>query len=137
MNKPRRIPHGPVKRVRHYRAAAAVVDLGAVRQQQRRLLAERRIRAVLEENRAALTRLFASGLIFTQTGSRNGRDLLGAHHALLKVVDLLTRLDQSEAGGERRERELGEIFRQLDSQLARTLQLTARTGEFLSGRGRE
>jgi len=29
----------------------------------------------MEENRAALSRLFSSGLIFTQKGSRAGRDL--------------------------------------------------------------
>jgi hypothetical protein len=29
------------------------------------------------------------------------------------------------------------VFAHLDAQLARTAQLTARTGEFLSGRGRE
>ncbi len=137
MNKPRRIPQGSAKKVKRSRAAAAVVDLAAVRQQHRRQLAERRVRAVLEENRAALTRLFASGLIFTQTGSRNGRDLLGAHQALLKVVDLIARLDEGHGGGERREQELDEVFRQLDAQLHRTAQLTARTGEFISGRGRE
>ena len=137
MNKPRRIPLGPVSKVKRNRPAAAIVDLAAVRQQHRRLLAERRVRAVLEENRAALTRLFASGLIFTQTGSRNGRDLLGAHQALLKLVDLTARLDEAEASGGRRERELDEVFRLIDVQLTRTIQLTVRTGEFLSGRGRE
>jgi DNA mismatch repair protein MutH len=30
-----------------------------------------------------------------------------------------------------------EVFDHLDAQLARTAQLTARTGEFLSGRGRD
>ena len=137
MNKPRRVAPVPVKKAKRNRLAAAVVDLGLVREQHRRLVAERRIRAVLEENRAALTRLFASGLLFTQTGSRNGRDLLGAHQALLKLVDLTARLDEAEASGGRRERELDEVFRLVDVQLSRTLQLTARTGEFLSGRGRE
>jgi hypothetical protein len=133
--KPKRIPLGPAKKQK--RAAASVVDLGAVRQQHRRHLAERRVRAVLEENRAAITRLFASGLLFTQTGSRNGRELLGAHQGLLKLVDQISRLDEAGTGGEKRDRELDEVFRLLDLQLVRTTQLTARTGEFLSGRGRE
>ena len=137
MNKPRRIPLGPVKKAKRNRPAATVVDLAVVRLQHRRHLAERRVRAVLEENRAALTRLFASGLIFTQTGSRNGRDLLGAHQALLKLVDLAARLDEAAVGAGRRERELDELFRLIDVQLTRTIHLTARTGEFLSGRGRE
>jgi hypothetical protein len=135
MTKPRRIPHGPA-RVKRNRTSASVVDLALVRQQHRRLLAERRVRTVLDDNRAALTRLFASGLIFTQTGSRNGRDLLGAHQSLLKAIDQIARLDEAGAGS-RRERELDAVFRQLETQLARTTQLTARTGEFLSGRGRE
>jgi hypothetical protein len=117
--------------------AATVVDLGAVRQRQRRALADKRVRAVLEENRAAVTRLFGSGLLFTQTGSRNGRELLGAHQALLKLVDQIARLDEAALSGRQRDRELDEVFRQLDQQLVRATQLTARTGEFLAGRGRE
>ena len=50
-----------------------VVDLSSVREQRRRELAERRVRSVMDGNRAALSRLFASGLIFTQKGSRAGR----------------------------------------------------------------
>jgi hypothetical protein len=94
------------------------------------------VRAVLDDNRAALSRLFATGLIFTQKGSRAGRELLGAHQALLKVVDLFARLDEGELDLRLKERS-EEIFEQLDAQLAHAAQLTVRTGEFLANRGRE
>ena len=120
------------------RTWAPVVQLASVRALKRRELAEQRVRTALEENRAALARLFASGLIFTQKGARAGRDLLLAHQALLKVVDLFTRLvDPSARDDAALKTRAEEVFDHLDAQLARTAQLTARTGEFLSGRGRD
>jgi len=117
------------------RAPAAIVDLSSVRAQKKRELAELRVRGAMSDNRAALTRLFASGLIFTQKGSRAGRDLLLAHQALLKVVDVFTRLvEQSSREDATLKVRAEEVFRQLDAQLTRTAQLTQRTGEFLSGR---
>jgi hypothetical protein len=115
---------------------APVFDLAQERILRRQKLAERRVRAVLDDNRAALSRLFATGLIFTQKGSRAGRELLGAHQALLKVVDLFARLDEGELDLRLKERS-EEIFEQLDAQLAHAAQLTVRTGEFLANRGRE
>ena len=93
------------------------------------------MRAVLDDNRAALGRLFATGLIFTQKGSRAGRELLGSHQMLHRLLDLFARLseDGSAADGARER----EIFVHLDEQLRRSSLLTARTGEFLAGRGRE
>jgi hypothetical protein len=112
------------------RSMASIVDLSAARLSRRRQTAERRVRAVLEDNRAALSRLFASGLIFTQKGSRAARELLGAHQGLLKVIDFLTRLGAEDQSLDVRLKLRGEeIFQQLDAQLARTAQLTARTGE--------
>jgi hypothetical protein len=120
------------------RSSATVVDLSSVRAQKRRELAERRVRAAVDENRAALARLFSSGLIFTQKGARAGRDLLLAHQALLKVVDLFARLVEPSARDDAAlKNRAEEAFAQLDAQLARAAQLTARTGEFLSGRGRD
>ncbi|HUJ26851.1 MAG TPA: hypothetical protein VLW85_12585, partial [Myxococcales bacterium] len=84
------------KKVR--RAPAPVVDLSSVRALRRHELAERRVRVAMDENRAALSRLFASGLIFTQKGARAGRDLLLAHQSLLRVVDLFARLVDPAAG---------------------------------------
>src|SRR5712692_3422989 len=101
---------------RRRRSRATVVDLSSVREERRRELAERRVRSVMDGNRAALTRLFASGLVFTQKGSRAARELLREHQTLQKLVDL---------------------FARLAAQLARTAQLTARAGAFLSGRSRD
>ncbi len=120
------------------RTWAPVVQLSSVRALKRRELAEQRVHTALDENRAALARLFSSGLIFTQKGARAGRDLLLAHQALLKVVDLFTRLvDPSARDDAALKTRAEEVFDHLDAQLARTAQLTARTGEFLSGRGRD
>jgi hypothetical protein len=115
-----------------------VVDLSSVRAQRRREMAERRVRGAIDDNRAALSRLFATGLIFTQKGARAGRDLLLAHQALLRTADLFARLVEPSARDDASlKHRAEEVFAHLDSQLARTAQLTARTGEFLSGRSRE
>ena len=115
-----------------------MVDLSSVRAQKRRDMAERRVRDAMDDNRAALSRLFASGLIFTQKGARAGRDLLLAHQTLLRTADLFARLVEPSARDDAAlKHRAEEVFAHLDSQLARTAQLTARTGEFLSGRGRE
>jgi hypothetical protein len=121
-----------VRKVR--RATAAIVDLSSVRAQKKRELAERRVRGAMDDNRGALTRLFSSGLIFTQKGARAGRDLLLAHQALLKVVDIFARLEASPRDDLGLKVRADEVFRQLDAQLTRTAQLTQRTGEFVSGR---
>jgi len=123
---------------RNRRPWAPVVDLSSVRAQKRRELDERRVRAAMDDNRAALSRLFSSGLIFTQKGARAGRDLLLAHQALLKVVDLFARLVEPSSRDDAALKGRAEdVFAHLDAQLARTAQLTARTGDFLSGRGRD
>jgi hypothetical protein len=126
------------QRRKTHRGPALVVDLSSVRAQKRREMAERRVRDAMDENRAALSRLFASGLIFTQKGARAGRDLLLAHQTLLRTADLFARLIEPSARDDAAlKHRAEEVFAHLDSQLARTAQLTARTGEFLSGRGRE
>ncbi len=136
MAKAARKAHGRKTRTR--RALAPVVDLSSVRAQRRRELAERRVRAAVDENRAALSRLFSSGLIFTQKGARAGRDLLLAHQSLLRVVDLFARLVDPPARDDAAlKTRAEEAFAHLDAQLARAAQLTARTGDFLSGRGRD
>ncbi len=120
------------------RKTAAVVDLSLVRDSRRRELADKRVREAMDDNRAALTRLFASGLIFTQKGARAGRDLLLAHQGLLKVIDIFARLGEDHGGLDLGLKVRGEeVFARLDAQLTRTAQLTARTGEFLSNRVRE
>src|SRR5947209_8833099 len=118
MHKARRLARGGRAR---RRAPATVVDLSSVRQQRRRELADRRVRSVMDGNRAALTRLFASGLIFTQKGSRAARDLLREHQTLQKLVDLFARLGEARDAGLQTRAE--EVFARLDAQLARTAQL--------------
>src|ERR1700682_1817910 len=120
------------------RKTAAVVDLSSVRDSRRRGLADKRVREAMAETRAALTRLFSTGLISTQKGARAGRDLLLAHQALLKVVDVFARLvEPSGRDDTALKHRAEEVFTHLDAQLNRTAQLTARTGEFLAGRGRD
>ena len=126
------------QRKRTRRSPAAVVDLSSVRAQRRREMAERRVRDAMDQNRGALSRLFATGLIFTQKGARAGRDLLLAHQALLRSADLFARLLEPGARNDAvLKHRAEELFAHLDSQLARTAQLTARTGEFLAGRTRD
>lgn len=126
------------RRKRARRSSAQVVELSSVRALRRRETAERRVRSAMEENRAALSRLFSSGLIFTQKGARAGRELLLAHQSLLKVADLFARLeDPSSNEDDSLQTRAEEAFAHLDSQLARAAHLSARTGEFLSGRGRD
>jgi hypothetical protein len=136
MNKPKRTVQGPVREQKQ-QPRATVVDFAEAREQHRRRREERRVREVLEDNRAALSKLFASGRIFSQKGSRTGRDLLGAHHALLKVIDQIAREEERSEGAGRLELKAADLFRDLEAQLVRTAQLTVRTGEYLSGRGRE
>lgn len=117
------------------RATAAIVDLSSVRAQKKREMAERRVRSAMSDNRAALTRLFSSGLIFTQKGARAGRDLLLAHQALLKIVDVFARMTETSSRDDHALKvRADELFGSLDAQLARTASLTRRTGDFLSGR---
>src|SRR5689334_19689121 len=117
------------------RSPASIIDLASVRALRRRELAERRVRNAMDENRGALSRLFSTGLIFTQKGARAGRDLLLAHQALLRSADLFARLlDPMSRHDAALKQRAEDLLAHLDGQLARTAQLTARTGEFLAGR---
>ena len=134
MGKPKRSTFGAMKSKSASLPRAQVVDLDEVRRAHQREINERRVRRVLEENRTALKRLFASGLIFTQKGSRVGRDLLGAQLALLKLIDLLSRtLEECDI----QSGPASLVLSQLNLQLVRTAQVTARTGEFIAGRSSE
>jgi hypothetical protein len=125
-------------------AKTNVVDLASERGRRRITEYERKILAVIESNRRALGRLFATGLLFTRQGSRAGRDLLLAHQHLLKVVDLLGQLtDWGDLGGaaELREpprgAEIEALYEELDALLERTNQLTTRTGDYLANLARD
>ncbi|ACG75049.1 conserved hypothetical protein [Anaeromyxobacter sp. K] len=120
---------------RSRRAAASpstVVDLAQARESRRLRELQARCRGVDEVNRRGLSRLFQSGLIFTRQGARLGRDLLLAHQHLLRVADLLARIGElpaEEAG------DADPLYAEAQSLLARTTELTARTGLVLA-RGR-
>jgi hypothetical protein len=121
----------PVRR----RATAAVVDLSSVRAQKTRELAERRVRGAMNDNRAAVARLFSTGLIFTQKGSRAARELLLAYQALLRFCEVFARMIEPGSRDDYAFKMRADAaFASLDAQLARTAQLTQRTGDFLSGR---
>jgi hypothetical protein len=104
---------------------ATVVDLQLARDRRRLHDYEARIQAALEQNRGALSRLFASGALFTRRGTRTGRDLLLAHQHLLRVEALLGKLEDlgEAASGD----EVDLIYRELDQLLEKTSQLTERT----------
>jgi hypothetical protein len=109
---------------------AEVIELGKVRNQRRLIAYQTRISRALESNRRSIGRLYTTGLIFSAEGSRAGRDLLLAHQNLLKVMSLLNRLRSTPLGND----PLGaiEAYRQLDSLLEKTGELTHRTGHYLS-----
>lgn len=80
---------------------ANVVDLAVAREHRRFLRYRQRAEHVLAENRAALQRLFDSGVVFTRHGSRVARDLLQAHQNLMRAVDISSReseADESDIG---------------------------------------
>ena len=110
-----------------------MVDLAQARESRRLRDFQARCQGVDDVNRKALARLFQSGLIFTRSGARLGRDLLLAHQHLLRVGDLLARIgelpDPSADG------DAAALYAEAQSLLARTTELTARCGLVLA-RGR-
>jgi len=105
-----------------------VVDLADARDDRQLRDYQERLRAVVETNRKALARLFQSGLIFTRSGARLGRDLLLAHQHLLKVGDLLARLGELAEGARGgRDGEAEALYGQVRALLARTAELSARS----------
>ncbi len=125
----------PVPRTRKVRSHTAppVLDLAKARSARRLRELQARCRAVDEMNRKSLVRLFQSGLVYTRQGARLGRDLLLAHQHLLRVSDLLARIAEAAdgpSGGES-----ASLYDEAQGLLARTAELTARTGLVLA-RGR-
>jgi len=111
-----------------------VIDLAVARDDRRLRDYQARLGAVQETNRKALSRLFQSGLIFSRAGARLGRDLLLAHQHLTRVVDLLARLvdlDPRRARG-RRDAETEALYAQVQTLLARTSELSARSDGLLA-----
>jgi hypothetical protein len=109
----------------------AVVDLAAARGDRRLRDARERLRSMSDGNRRALSRLFQTGLIFTRTGARLGRELLLAHQHLTRVADLVARLGDP-AGRPRRDAEAEALYGQVQLLLARTAELSARSEGLLA-----
>ena len=107
-----------------------MVDLAQARDARRLRDLQDRCGAVDEVNRKSLARLFQSGLVFTRAGARLGRDLLLAHQHLLRVADLLARIAELPDGGG--DGEAPALYEEAQSLLARTTELTARTGLVLA-----
>lgn len=106
-----------------------MLDLARARDARRLRELQARCRAVDEVNRKSLVRLFQSGLVYTRQGARLGRDLLLAHQHLLRVSDLLARIAESaEASGG----DAAALYEEAHGLLARTAELTARTGLVLA-----
>ena len=108
-----------------------MVDLAIARDDRRLRDYQSRLGTVQETNRKALARLFQSGVIFSRAGSRLGRDLLLAHQHLIKVADLLGRLAELERGLGR-DSEAEALYVQVQSLLARTSELSARSDGLLA-----
>jgi hypothetical protein len=115
---------------RAHARAGAIVDLGHARDARRLREFQARCRAVDEVNRRALARLFQTGVIYTRSGARLGRDLLLAHQHLLRVSDLLARIEELPdpvAGGDS-----ADLYVEAQGLLARTSELAARCGLVLA-----
>lgn len=110
-------------------ASSAVVDLADVRDGRRRRELQLRVRATVERNKRALAKIFQSGAVYTRAGARLGRELLLAHQHLLKVGDLLVRIDEA-GGGE--DAEVCALERQVVAVLERTGELYARSDGLLA-----
>ena len=117
----------------HARKRAAttteVVDLATARDARRLRDFQARCQSVDELNRKALARLFQTSLIYTRHGARLGRELLLAHQHLLRVGDLLARIGELPDASAS---EASQLYREAQSLLARTTELTARCNVVLA-----
>jgi hypothetical protein len=110
--------------------APPVVDLARARDAKRLRELLARCHAVDELNRKSIARLFQTGLVFSRAGARLGRDLLLAHQHLLRVAVLLARVAELPPGAP--SAEATALYDEAQSLLARTAELTARSGPVLA-----
>ncbi|MFM2152661.1 MAG: hypothetical protein RL199_1096 [Pseudomonadota bacterium] len=103
-----------------------VVPLEEARERRRCEKCRGRLSSVLELNRSVLRRLFETGLVFTRTGSRIGRELLQCQHQLLRAGDELKR--GSESGTQRRgaRHSLARLLERVEALLEKALETTRR-----------
>ena len=108
-------------------ALADVVDFSTARERQRLIRYRERAQSVLTQNRAALQRMYESGLIYTRHGARVGRDLLQIQTHMLKVVDMLNRAPRTDDDGVEGHLIEGEaLFAKVEALLEKSAALTER-----------
>ena len=110
-------------------AQNTVIDLFAARDRRKVRVYRSKVAGVLSANKRALTRLFASGSLFTRQGTRAGKNLLAAHQKLLKVNDLLGQI--AELDDERAE-DATALFAEAEALLLRSRELATRTDAYLA-----
>jgi hypothetical protein len=120
----------PFPRARKARVAPPVVDLARARDAKRLRELSARCRAVDELNRRSIAQLFQTGLVYSRAGARLGRDLLLAHQHLLRVGALLARIAELPPGTPHGE--AAALYDEAQSLLARTAELTSRSGPVLA-----
>jgi len=112
---------------------APVVQLSEVLAHRRLSAYQEKIATVLESNKHAVGRLYTTGALFSRQGCKAGRDLLMAHQHLLKVMSLLERLaNKGDVPAPKNAEQADEVYRELDSLLDRSSELTSRTGQYLA-----
>lgn len=118
--------------------AGEIVNIDDARLSRRVEAYRERLNHVLHENKGAVGRLYATGLMFTKQGARAGRDLLFAHEHLLRVVGLVDRLsNDGDVPAPRRPEEIEAIIVELDTLLGRTSELTQHTAHLLEELGKD
>ncbi len=71
-----------------------VLDLRQARDRRALRAWRAKVQGVQNSNKRSLSRLFATGAIYTRQGARAGREMLGTHQKLLKLNTLLGRLGE-------------------------------------------
>jgi hypothetical protein len=114
-------------------AQCRVIDLADVRARLRLAHYQDKIAAVIDANQATLSHLFTSGAIYSQDGSRAGRNLLLAHQYLLRVLGLIDELaGAGDLPAPRIRRTLNASYAELDGLVEKASALTERTGQALA-----
>lgn len=111
---------------RQRRPLGAVIDLESARERLRLQRCVERVQQALSQNRQALQRLFETGLVFTRSGTRAGRDLLLAHQHLLRMADALALAAGDGWPGNRTATDLEELFEELDALLEKATAIARR-----------
>jgi hypothetical protein len=101
-----------------------VIPLEEARERRRCETCLGRLTSVLELNRNVLRRLFETGLVFTRTGSRIGRELLQCQHQLLRAGDELKRGSEPDAKGARHS--LAMLLARIEALMETALETTRR-----------